>query len=462
VLVDASPGRATERVLPTLNQDGTRRWIRPRLSRGPWMRRRFLVGWLLILVFVTLPHARVGGKPAILLDVAQREFTVLGHSFLASDGLVLMLALLAIFATIFLLTALVGRAWCGWACPQTVYMEFVFRPLERLIEGPPAEQRRLDREGPNARRILKFGATGLVAAFLANTFLAYFVGWDALVRWMTHSPFEHPAPFLVMLVTMTLVIIDFAWFREQACLVACPYGRFQSALLDADSLAVGYDARRGEPRGKPARAGASPSGDCIECSACVITCPTGIDIRDGLQMECIGCTQCIDACDAIMARVGKPKGLIAYTSQAKLRGAKARVFRPRLLAYAAIALVAAGALAWRVAAQSPVDVTLLRRTETPFAVVADGRVSNLVRIKVVNRSREPRAFRLGIEAPGADDAELRAPEQGASVAPGADAILPAFVIVPRSRFVAGRISARIVVTDDHGFRDAEDFVLLGP
>ena len=460
MLSDLGPPPAGERVLPTLNVDGSRRWIRPRLSKGKWLRRRFAAAWGLILVFVLLPHVQVGGKPAILLDVARREFTFFGRTFIATDGLVLMLAMIAIFASVFLVTAVVGRAWCGWACPQTVYMEMVFRPIERLVEGPPAEQRRIDREGPNARRALKLAVFAGLAAILANTFLSYFVGWDDLVHWMLQSPVEHPGPFLVMLVTTALVFTDFAWFREQTCVVACPYGRLQSALLDKDSLIVGYDPARGEPRCKPAAArDGRPAGDCVDCAACVTTCPTGIDIRDGLQMECVGCTQCIDACDAIMSRVGRPAGLIRYTSQARLAGRPSRVLRPRVLAYAAIVVLAVTGLGLRIGLQPSADVTLLRRSEVPFAVLEDGRISNLVRVKVVNRTGETRTYRLAVDAPGA---ELRAPRNPVPIEAGADTIIPAFAVVPRASFAAGQLAARVIVTDDAGFETAIPFTLLGP
>jgi len=313
----ALPRTATERVLPTLNVDGSRRWLRPRPSPGRFLDRRRAVAWALIAVFALLPHARVGGAPAILLDVVHRRFSLLGATFYPTDTVLLMLLLLGTFLGIFLLTAVVGRAWCGWAGPQTVYMEFVYRPIERLVDrGVTAVAR-------NAawRRAVKALAFLAVSMFVAHTFLAYFVGADALGRWVRASPFEHPVAFLVMAATTALMFLDFAWFREQVCLVACPYGRLQSVLLDRRSLIVAYDPRRGEPRGKLGRV----AGDCIDCRACVLTCPTGIDIRDGLQMECIHCAQCIDACDAIMDRVGRPRGLVRYGSRDEMAGAPRRI-----------------------------------------------------------------------------------------------------------------------------------------
>ena len=305
---------AEGRVLSTLNPDGSRRLIRPKLSKGRFYRRRLVVAWALVGAFVLIPILKMGGKPLLLLDIPRREFTFFGTTFLPTDTFLLMLLLFGIFVGIFLLTALLGRVWCGWACPQTVYMEYFYRPLERWIEGGRARQLALDAAGPDARRVLKQVVFFAVSALLANTFLAYFVGWDQLISWMTSSPADHPAAFAVMLGTTLLMFLDFAWFREQTCIVACPYGRFQSVLLDRRSLIVGYDAGRGEPRAPWRRGEERTAGDCLDCRLCVSTCPTGIDIRDGLQMECIACTQCIDACDEVMDRVGLSRGLVRYTS----------------------------------------------------------------------------------------------------------------------------------------------------
>ena len=224
------------------------------------------------------------------------------------------------------MTALAGRMWCGWMCPQTVYMEFVFRPIERFFDGPPGAGHRPGPKAddaadgwPSTRSIWRS------PLYLAHTFLAYFVGVEELARWVRRSPLEHPISFLVMVVVTGLMMFDFSYFREQTCLVACPYGRLQSVMLDRDSLIVSYDPCRGEPRRKLRDrhdGGGAPSGagDCIDCGLCTDTCPTGIDIRDGLQMECVACTQCIDACDAVMTRIGKPKGLIRLSSQAAIAG----------------------------------------------------------------------------------------------------------------------------------------------
>jgi cytochrome c oxidase accessory protein FixG len=408
-----------------------------------------------------IPYLRMNGKPLILLDVPNREFTLFGTTFLPTDTMFLMLLLVGIFVSIFLLTALFGRVWCGWACPQTVYMEFLFRPIERWLEGGPARQRKLDREGPNARRLLKYPIYLLVSMFLAHTFLAYFVGVGTLARWVRQSPFEHPAAFLIMAVTTLLMMADFSWFREQVCVVACPYGRFQSVLLDRKSLIVGYDTGRGEPRGKLKKtAGGPSSGDCIDCSACVATCPTGIDIRAGLQMECVGCTQCIDACDTIMDRIGKPRGLIRYTSQHTLESGKHGLLRPRVVAYPLILVAVFGLLGVALAAKDPVDITVLRGIGSPYNVLPSGEVSNQLRVKIVNRAGGPREYLIDVG--DATDIKLVAPQNPVPLDDGRTETATVFVVAAAGTFRDGEREVTLHVSDGRGFEKAIPYRLLGP
>jgi cytochrome c oxidase accessory protein FixG len=449
---------APEPVLPTLNADGTRRRIRPKLYPGPRLTARQRVAWALMALFALLPWIELGGKPLVLLDVPRREFTLFGATFLPTDGMLLMLLLLSIFVGIFGLTALVGRGWCGWACPQTVYMEFLFRPIERWFEGRPADQRKLDAAGPNLRRLAKNGVFLLLSLLLANVFLSYFVGAKTLLHWMSQPPFEHWTPFLVVAATTGLVFFDFAVFREQMCTVACPYARIQSVLLDRSSLIVGYDRPRGEPRGKgkpqPGR------GDCIDCGACVVTCPTGIDIRDGLQLECIACAQCADACDTIMLKIGKPAGLIRYGSQSMLETHEpSRVFRPRVVVYALLFGVMLTALVAFGANRSPAEVTVLRGIGAPFVVDA-GRVTGELRIKVHHRGSERARYYLELLDPG--PVALIAPENPLEIAAGAQRTTAVFAVAPVSAFHAGRREIALRVSDGHGFSVDVPYRLLGP
>jgi cytochrome c oxidase accessory protein FixG len=444
------------RVLPTLNADGTRRWIRPRQFDGRFLRARRKVGWALIALFATLPFVRVGGHPALLFDIPARQFHFFGATLRATDGVLLMLLLLSIFVSIFALTAWLGRAWCGWACPQTVYMEFLFRPLERWLEGGRNAQLRLDREGPNARRLLRYAVFALLSVLLANLFLSYFVGVERLGQWMTSSPLRHPTGFLVVAVTSVLVFADFGYFREQMCTVVCPYARLQSVLLDPRSIVVGYDGQRGEPRGRgPDR------GDCVDCGACVVACPTGIDIRDGLQLECVACAQCVDACDSVMAKFERPKGLIRYDAGYVLHGVKGslRPHRPRLAAYALVLTALVGALAFFGRRTNEPQITLLRGLGAPFEVVGD-EVRNEIRVKVENRSHEDATYRLGLSP--SDAARLSPPDLPLLVRAGDQGTLHVSVLVPLASLHQGSRTITLDVSDDHGFRVEHPYRILGP
>jgi len=453
-----SPLIATERVLPTLNADGTRNRIRPRLYPGPLHARRRAVGWALIGLFVGLPCVPINGKPAVLLDVVHREFSLFGHTFLATDGALLMLLMLTIFASVFWVTALVGRAWCGWGCPQTVYMEFLFRPIERWFEGKREAQLKLDQNGPNARRVAKNLVFLALSLVLANVFLSYFVGVQTLRSWITESPSKNMSGFLVMAVTTALIFFDFGYFREQMCTVICPYARLQAVLLDRSSLVIGYDAKRGEPRskGKP-RPG---HGDCIDCQACVVACPTGIDIRQGLQLECIACAQCVDACNSIMARIHKPSGLIRYDSQDALEsGSARRLVRPRVVVYSLLLLTLLVVLSGAVLRKPSPEVTLLRGIGAPFSE-SGAQVVNQIRVKVQNRTGRPQSYRVALS--DLTCAQLIAPENPLLVAAGEQRTTSVFVLAPRSAFSRARRAMHLRITDDNGYRADFPYELLGP
>ena len=459
---------ADGQVLSTMNRDGSRRWLKPRLSAGGFYRKRVVLAWILIGLFTAIPYVRFRGKPLILLDIPAREFTLFGTTFLSTDSLLLMLLLLGLAVGVFLLTALLGRVWCGWACPQTVYLEFLYRPVERLTGGRSkwSKRLRMHRIGEGGQKAVRFILYFLFSAYLAHTFLAYFVGVEALAGWVRQSPFQHPMAFLVMALTTLLMLADFGYFREQVCIVACPYGRFQSVLLDRRSMIVGYDFNRGEDRSSPKRRNgmdpelARQAGDCIDCHACVVTCPTGIDIRDGLQMECIGCTQCIDACDAIMDRIGRPRGLIRYTSQDELDKAEKKILRPRVIIYPAIMLLVFGLLVGALAGKESADVTILRGIGAPFVQLPDGRISNQIRVKIVNRSDADREYDIKIA--GAQGLALVAPQNPLPVAAGAMEDTTLFIMSDPDMFEDGTLDVTVRLDDGAGFTHDHPYRLLGP
>jgi len=402
---------APEQVLTTLTREGKRQWMYPVASKGRFYYQRMAVGWSLILLFVFLPLIRINGKPAILLDVLRREFTILGTTFFPTDTFLLLMMMIGFTLGIVLFTALFGRVWCGWGCPQTVYLEFLFRPIERLLEGKEHVRKRRN-SGPVTfdrvwRKSVKFALYLAIIIFLTHSFLAYFTGWERLVAWIQEPPDEHWGYFVMMVLISGLMFFDFAVFREQMCMITCPYARLQSVLLDADSLIVSYDPDRGEPRARRGKAQlrrekerlAVRMGDCIDCKACVRTCPTGIDIRDGLQMECIACTQCIDACNVIMDKIEKPHGLICYTSENALSLKKVRRFRPRTILYSAILLVIASAFVIAFSSRGSYDINIGRAVGEPFMTLPDGQIANRLRFRVRNQKVQAASFEIDVLEP---------------------------------------------------------------
>ncbi len=446
-----------EHVLSTLEADGSRKWLEPKLSKGRMLTARRVVAYLLIALYTLIPFVEVGGKPLVLLDIPARRFIVFGYTFLPTDTLLLALLGVAVLLGVFFVTALFGRVWCGWACPQTVYLEFVFRPLERLFAGTAGRGGPPRRPTSEIMLALRFMSFAVVAFILANTFLAYFIGVETLGEWMTRSPFEHPVSFLVMAGLTVAMLVNFAWFREQLCTLACPYGRLQSVLLDRDSMIVSYDKLRGDPRGK-ARKGET-RGDCIDCGLCVKTCPTGIDIRDGLQMECIGCAQCIDACAPVMAKLGRRPNLIRYSSQRADVGEKRRVLRARIVIYPLVIAVLVGLFVVTLAGKQSFDAVILRNPGQPFTLTDDGDVRNVLRVKATNRTEEDLELRVIVNEPSGA-ALVGAPTL--SLAAGEVETFPLTVVADPQLFVTGEVPLRLAVQGDDGSARELAFTLLGP
>ncbi len=449
----------SERVLSTLNRDGTRNVLHPKQSPGRFLTRRRVVGYALIALFVLLPRIRIGGHPAFMIDLITREIFAFGTAFRPSEGFLLALLGLSVVATVFLVTALFGRVWCGWGCPQTVYLEFVFRPIERLLEG------RRGRKVTPLRRAAKLVVFAALSFALANVFLAYFVGTERLEHWVFESPMDHVGGFTVVMVVSALILFDFGYFREQMCIVTCPYGRLQSVLLDRQSLIVGYDVNRGEPRTHLKKSLPQvKAGDCIDCKACVVTCPTGIDIREGLQMECIGCAQCIDACDSVMDKVGRDRGLIRYTSQDQLAGKVSKLLRGRTIIYPLMLVAAVSALIWMTTTRADTEIWVDRITGPAFVELPGGNVSSQFRLKIENRTdvRQSYAIEL-VGMPGTLRSALPTWDAG----PHKAIDVPLFVDLPRTAFVRGELAAHVRVSHPAGkaggtFTKVMDLTLFGP
>jgi cytochrome c oxidase accessory protein FixG len=430
----AAPPRPARGRLPdletpfTINPDGSRNFIHPADVRGRWQRRKNVVYALLVAIYLALPWVPVGGHPAILLEIARRQAFLLGGTFTSEDFWLLFFVLSGAGFALIVLTSLWGRVWCGFACPQTVFLEGVFRRIERWLEGPREVRIRRNAGRMSAdtswRKAVKQMVFVALCLLLAHAFLAYFVPVAELLRWVGGSPASHPTAFLWVAAIAGLLYFDFAWFREQVCLVVCPYGRFQSALIDDDSLVIGYDARRGEPRSKVNEDG----GDCVDCRRCVVVCPTGIDIRNGLQMECVGCSNCVDACDEVMDRLGWERGLIRYDSKRGLEGQRQRFPRPRVALYAVLGAVGLALAAWSIAARAPFDVRVLRTRGMPYTIEG-GSIRNLFNLRVENKRGDERRFTLrsGPPTPGTPVAQVVIAQTEITLSAFSDATVPVFV-----------------------------------
>ena len=444
----------------TINPDGSRRFIHPATAPGRYNNLRTVTGVLLLAVYAALPWIPVNGAPAVFLDVANRRFHFFGLTLVTQD---LWLGFFLITGTgfgLFYLTALLGRVWCGWACPQTVFLDAV-RRIERLIEGDAVARRRLDASPWTAmktiQRGLKQGAYALFALALAHVFISYFVSLPRLWKMMAASPFEHWSAFLFVFAMAAALWFDFAWFREQFCIVLCPYGRLQSVLMDNHTITVGYDGRRGAPRGKK---GTANAGDCVDCARCIQVCPTGIDIRQGAQIECIACAACIDACNDVMARLGRAAGLIRYDSANGFAGNKTRFIRPRTIVYTI--LMAAGALAAAFSASTfrPANVSVLRMLGAPY-YLSDGGVRNQYLLRIINKESRPEVFqvRMGGNIPGMQSSGT---EELITTEALGEQIRPLVATVPLAQFHQGLVVTILVDSADGHFHSEQQVPFLGP
>ena len=381
----------------TIRDDGSRPFLFPADTHGRFTTARRIWSLLLIAFYLSLPWIKINGYPAVFLDVALRRFHLFGLTLAAQDVWLMFFLITGLGFSLFFVTALFGRIWCGWACPHTVFLDHVYRRIERAIDGDAIERRRLD-EAPASggklfKRVLKHSLYILVSAVIAHLFLAYFVSLPEVWVMVSAAPTAHWSAFAFMAVFTGILYFNFGWFREQLCIVICPYGRLQSALIDDNSLVIGYDTNRGEPRGKVGTEGA---GSCVACNRCVQVCPTGIDIRQGLQLECVGCTACIDACDDVMTRLHRPRGLIRYDSQTAFAGKATRWFRPRTLLYGVLLLIGASVATWALSTIRPANLGVTRIIGAPYIVSADY-VRNQFLVRIVNKQNGPAEFLLHLE-----------------------------------------------------------------
>jgi len=393
--------------LTTADKRGRRQWVYAKKPTGDWTRRRTWVSWVLIGIMFAGPFVKINGNPLLLMNIVERRFSILGQLFWPQDMVIFAVAMLIFITGIIIFTAAFGRLWCGWTCPQTVMMEMVFRKLEYLIEGDSIEQKRLAAAPWTAAKITKKlfkQAVFFVLSFIVgNTLLAYIIGIDQLYQIVTDDPRNHVSGLTFMMLFTLVFYAIFARFREQACTFICPYGRFQSTMLDENSMVVAYDYKRGEKRGPLKRDQplvyrlATGTGDCIDCNQCVNVCPTGIDIRNGVQMECVHCTACIDACDAVMDKVSAPRGLIRYASLNSIEKGERFRFTPRMRLYAVVLGGLIALFLVLVFTRPAVEAIFLRAPGALFVPTGSNRIENLYTLKLVNKTMRDLPVELKLE-----------------------------------------------------------------
>lgn len=390
--------------IATVDKQGKRVWVYPKKPGGKWFNRRAVFGYVLLAFLLVGPFLRIGGEPLLQLDVLGRRFVILGQTFWPQDIHLFVLGFIASIVFIALFTVAFGRLFCGWACPQTVFMELVYRRLEYWIEGDWKQQQALNKRPLDVDKALRKGVKHalffLVAFIIGNTFLGYIIGSDRLIQIITEPPAQHLGGLAAMFGFSLVFYGVFAFMREQVCTTVCPYGRLQGVLLDRRSVVIAYDRVRGEQRAhfrKGEDRASVGKGDCIDCKACVHVCPTGIDIRNGTQLECVNCTACIDACDHMMGAVGLPKGLIRFASEAEIADRKAFRWTTRMKAYSAVLVVLIGVILTLIVMRSDVETTVLRTPGMLYQTRPDGRISNLYNYKVVNKTSREMPIRFVLE-----------------------------------------------------------------
>lgn len=360
-----------EHRLASTDEHGKRVMLFPADVQGRYKAWRNVLHSILLAVFLLLPWIKLNGHQALLLDITHRRFSIFGMTFWAHDIPMLIFVLGSVLVGISLLTAVAGRVWCGWGCPETVFTENVYRRIERWLEGNAVQRQRLQQQpwtfGKGILKATKWTLFTLVTLIITHSFMAYFVGIDDLAHWITRSPAEHPTAFTFMLFLSAILLFFFGWFREQFCIILCPYGRFQSVLMDENSLVVAYNNVKGEPRRGSVPEGESQGG-CINCYRCVQACPTGIDIRRGVQMECIACTACIDACHEVMDHK-KKEPLIGYTTYAEIHGRKPNHFRPRVMILSTVLVAILSGLGYVLLTRPEVKTTVFNARTTPYQIL---------------------------------------------------------------------------------------------
>jgi cytochrome c oxidase accessory protein FixG len=418
--------------ISTVNKEGGRNWIFAKRPRGRLYNARTWLSVVYLIFFFALPFTEINGEPLFLFNVLERKFIFFGVIFWPQDFFIFGLGMLTFILFVVLFTVVYGRGFCGWACPQTIFMEMVFRRIEYWIEGDANAQKRLNKSPLSVEKAWKKGLKHLtffmIAFLIAHTFLAYIIGKDELFRIVREPVAAHVGGFFAILLFTGVFYGVYAWFREQVCLIVCPYGRLQGVMLDRNSMVVAYDYIRGESRAKFKKNETRTSGDCIDCGQCVNVCPTGIDIRNGTQLECVNCTACIDACDFMMKNVGLPQGLIRLDSENGIANKQPWRFTKRIMAYTAVLCVLIGVLIVLLVTRKDIDATVMR---TPGMLYQQdsGYISNLYNIKLINKTHHDIPVQVKLESA---EGIIRVVGKELTVNAASEAAGTFFIVLPQS------------------------------
>jgi len=391
--------------LATVDEEGNRKWVYPKKPVGKFYNYRTIISYILLAFLFAGPFIKINGNPLLLLNVLERKFSILGFMFYPQDFYIFGFMMITGIVAIGIFTLVFGRLFCGWVCPQTIFMEMVFRKVEYLIEGDWNKQKKLNKAPWTPLKVLKKGSKHsiffAIAFLISNTFLAYIIGIEQLQAIVTSPPAEHLVGFISILIFSFVFYLVFSVLREQVCTSVCPYGRLQGVLLDKDSIVVAYDYVRGEKRGrfrKNEDRASVGKGDCVDCKQCVHVCPTGIDIRNGTQLECVHCTACMDACDGIMDKLGMEGGLIRYATENTIEKEEPLTFNRRNVIFSSILVVLMVVMTSFLFLRNKVEITIIRTAGTLFQEQPDNQISNLYNFNVVNKSNEVFDLSLKLES----------------------------------------------------------------
>ena len=452
----------------TMNETGERKWVYPRKPKGEYTHYRNYVSYFLLALFFGIPFVKINGNPFFLFNVIDRKFFIFGQPFYLQDFFILALGAVTSVIFVMLFTVVFGRIFCGWICPQTIFMESVFRKIEYLIEGDRNKQMKLDRQEWNSEKIrkraVKWSVFALLSVIITNFMFMYIVGFEEVLKIILEGPADHSLKFLGMIGFAVAFYFVFAWLREQVCTLVCPYGRLQGVLIDKQTINVYYDFKRGEGRSKWKNhedRKVLGKGDCIDCRQCVVVCPTGIDIRNGQQLECINCTACIDACDEVMEKVGLPKGLIRYATEAEIENQDAFKFTSRMKATTVILTLLVGFLGFLMYDRGSMEAKFIKPAGSTF-FVKDGKITNTFIYTLLNKSNEKKIVTIKVIAPRTAELDFFGPDK---IILKGDQILKGNINItfPEKEIRFSKQNMTIGVFDEKGnMTDSFDTIFEGP